>query len=160
MQWTTLPSLRGLNGKHLRRSSRSWRSGWTSVPWVTSRRKPTTLGTNIKYLQQLEGLADRRPAGGLQPVTNSLGQRTSESRSWAAWPVDFKVEVTKGILLELEEYKSRGGCGDGPSMLAAKMTSEQWRQHVINDHRAILQRVHYVPSGKWEEPTTQEGSTS
>ena len=97
------------------------------------RRKPTTLGTNIKYLQQLEGLADRRPAGGLQPVTNSLGQRTSESRSWAAWPVDFKVEVTKGILLELEEYKSRGGCGDG-RMLAAKMTSEQWRQHVINDH--------------------------
>ena len=98
-----------------------------------SKRKPTTLGTNIKYLQQFEGLADRRPAGELQPVTNSLERRTSESRSWAAWPVDFKIEVSKGILLELEEYKFRGELDDGPP-LAAKMTSDQWKQHVMNDH--------------------------
>ena len=98
-----------------------------------SRRKPTTLGTNIKYLHQLEGLADRRPAGGLQPVTNSLGQRTSESRSWAAWPVDFKIEVTKGILFELEEYQTQRERGDD-SPLVAKMTPDQWRQHVMNDH--------------------------
>ena len=57
----------------------------------------------------------------------------SISRSWAAWPEPFKIEITKGILLELEGYqKMKDGVDDQP--LAAKMTAEQWRQHVMNDH--------------------------
>ena len=67
-----------------------------------SRRKPTTLGTNIMYLHRLEGLCDHRRYGEIPTVAGSLGDRTAESRSWAAWPLDFKIEISKGILLELD----------------------------------------------------------
>ena len=85
---------------------------------------------NIRYLHRLEGLSDRRRRD-LQ-VSGNLGQRTA-SRSWAAWPEAFKIEIIKGILFELEGYKSMQEGVDQPPM-AAKMTSEQWQQHVINDH--------------------------
>ena len=96
------------------------------------RRKPTTLGTNIRYLHQLEGLTDHRRPGDLPAVTSSLGEKTAESRSWAAWPLDFKIEITKGILLQIgqvedEELKD-------VDHKVAKLTSEQWKQHVANDH--------------------------
>ena len=55
------------------------------------------------------------------------------SRSWAAWPLDFKTKIVKGILLELEGYQSMDE-GEEGSPLMAKMTAEQWRQHVLNDH--------------------------
>ena len=96
------------------------------------RRKPTTLGTNIRYLFHLEGMVDRRRHGDLPSVSCSVEERSSESRSWAAWPLDFKTEVVKGILLELEQDKAQARCEEDP--MVAKMTSEQWRQHVMNDH--------------------------
>eukprot|EP00913_Durusdinium_trenchii_P001700 g1572.t1 len=97
-----------------------------------SRRKPTTLGTNIKYLQGLDGLTDRRWHGDLPAVDGGLGERTAASRSWAAWPEAFKTEVTKGILIELEQDRVEERTALDKMM--AKLTSEQWKQHVLNDH--------------------------
>ena len=96
------------------------------------RRKPTTLGTNIRYLHRLEGLSDRRRPGDLPNVSGDLGQRTSVSRSWAAWPEAFKTEIIKGILFELEQGKANGRGEEDQRV--AKLTSEQWHQHVMNDH--------------------------
>ena len=97
-----------------------------------SRRKPTTLGTNIKYLQGLEGLTDHRRHGELPPLDCGLGEKTATSRSWAAWPEAFKTEVTKGILIELEQDKANE-LKEGDKRMA-KFASEQWKQHVLNDH--------------------------
>ena len=66
-------------------------------------------------------------------MTSSLGERTSASRSWAAWLTDFNIEVTKGILLELEEYKIAEEV-ENEAPKTAKMSMEQWKQHVLNDH--------------------------
>ena len=97
------------------------------------RRKPTTLGTNLQYLHRLEGLRDLRRPGDHSEVAGDLGQRMSTSRSWAAWPESFKIEITKAILLELEGYQRlKDEVDDQPR--TAKMTAEQWRQHVMNDH--------------------------
>ena len=122
------------------------------------RPKPTTLGTNIRYLHRLEGLSDRRRPGDLHWVSGNLGQRAAASRSWAAWPEAFKIEIIKGILLQLEGYKSMQEGVDQPPM-AAKMTSEQWQQH---DERppAVFPRVRYMPSREWQEPASQESSAS
>ena len=96
------------------------------------RRKPTTLETNIRYLHRLEGLSDRRRDQDLPDVNCSLGEKTSTSRSWAAWPEAFKTEIIKGILIELEKDKSNEQ--GGKDQMVAKLTSEQWRQHILNDH--------------------------
>lgn len=97
------------------------------------RRKPTTLGTNIKYVHQFDGLTDRRPHGALPATSGCLGDRTAESRSWAAWPMDFKIAVSKGILLQLDGYQNDVDVKSEEASMA-KMTTEQWRLHVLNDH--------------------------
>ena len=97
-----------------------------------SRRKPTTLGTNITYLHGLDGLTDHRWHGELPTEASGLGEKTATSRSWAAWPEAFKTEVTKGILIELEREKVKERMGGDNKV--AKLTSEQWKQHVMNDH--------------------------
>ena len=97
------------------------------------RRKPTTLGTNIRHVHHLDGMSDHRKQRDGQATPSNLQDRMSMSRSWAAWPLDFKTKIVKGILLELEGYQSMDE-GDEGSPLLAKMTAEQWRQHVLNDH--------------------------
>eukprot|EP00913_Durusdinium_trenchii_P006758 g6353.t2 len=94
--------------------------------------KPTTLGTNITYLHGLDGLTDHRWHGELPTEASGLGEKTATSRSWAAWPEAFKTEVTKGILIELEREKVKERMGGDNKV--AKLTSEQWKQHVMNDH--------------------------
>ena len=87
-----------------------------------SRRKPSTLGTNLRPLKLLEG----RCGSGKQVTedyeTLGLDGRMKASRSWAAWPVDFKLEVVKGILLELEHP------------VVSRLSKEEWRRHCAMDH--------------------------
>ena len=112
------------------------------------RRKPTTLGTNIRHLHRLEGLSDRRRDQDLPAVSGSLGEKMSASRSWAAWPEAFKTEVIKGILIELEQVRAKER-EEGDQMMA-KLSSEQWKQHVLNDH---LPFSRYLSSGKRKKPS-------
>ena len=78
------------------------------------RRKPTSL-----------------PAWG---TTFSLTQCRGEviGKSVVGSLADFKTEVIKGVLLELEQDKAKARWEEDP--MVAKMTSEQCRQHVMNDH--------------------------
>ena len=83
-----------------------------------SRRKPSMLRTNLRPLKLLEG----RCGSGKQVTedyeTLGLDGRMKASRSWAAWPVDFKLEVVKGILLELEHP------------VVSRLSKEEWRRHL------------------------------
>ena len=97
-----------------------------------SRRKPTTLGTNIPHLSNLEGLTDRRLYGPALDADASIEKKVSQIREWAAWPEKFKEEIVKGILLVLDSRGDSGGPEDSPAV--AKMTAEQWRTHVLQDH--------------------------
>ena len=71
-----------------------------------SRRKPTTLGTNIPHLSNLEGLTDRRLYGPALDADASIEKKVSQSREWAAWPERFKEEIVKGILLVLDSEET------------------------------------------------------
>ena len=95
------------------------------------RRKPTTLGTNILHLKCLDGLTDHQARQHLESSA-PLADRTSQSRSWAAWPERFKEEIVKGILLQLDDPES--GDREEDHVGLAKMTSDQWKAHVLQDH--------------------------
>ena len=97
-----------------------------------SRRKPTTLGTNIPHLSNLEGLTDGRAHGQVLDISTSMDQRVSQSRGWAAWPERFKEEIVKGMLLVLDSHCDGESQGSDP--VVARMTAEQWRNHVLQDH--------------------------
>ena len=96
------------------------------------RRKPTTLGTNIPLLFNLNGLSDHRVREQVVSTEASMEERSNQSRGWAAWPVKFKEEVVKAIIFELD------GKGETPvevdQTALAKMTADQWKTHVWNDH--------------------------
>ena len=96
------------------------------------RRKPTTLGTNIPLLCCLDGLTDHRSRQQVVGVDASIEERTSQSRAWAAWPLKFKEEIVKAVVFELDGRS--GGLRVGDKTNVAKMTTEQWKQHVLNDH--------------------------
>ena len=97
------------------------------------RRKPTTLGTNIPLLCCLDGLKDHRSRQQVVSVEASIEERTSQSRAWAAWPLKFKEEIiVKAVVFELDGKGGDLRAEDKTNL--AKMTADQWKQHVLNDH--------------------------
>ena len=85
------------------------------------RRKPTTLGTNIKALGLLDGLSAANVEG--KNVMNiPLEQKVKETRSWAAWPEPFKLKIVEGLRLELEHP------------VVSKMSSDDWARRRALDH--------------------------
>ena len=96
------------------------------------RRKPTTLGTNIPLLFNLNGLSDHRARDQVVSTEASMEERSNQSRGWAAWPTRFKEEVVKAIIFELDAKCSASMEGDHAAV--AKMTADQWKTHVWNDH--------------------------
>ena len=131
-RWTTRRSLPGQNGGLSWRSTRSGKSGWILEPWVIRDGSQPHSEQTSAICTGLEGMSDHRRDQELPDVSRSLGERTSASRSWAAWPEAFKTEVVKGILIEIEKDKIKER--KEKDHLMAKLTQEQWRQHVMNDH--------------------------
>ena len=86
-----------------------------------SRRKPTTLGTNLYGLQQLQGLrgAGSTPEGA--PEKMSVDERIQLSKSWSAWAPGLKRAIAEALRRELEVKVKR-------------MTLEGWKKHLRNDH--------------------------
>ena len=95
-------------------------------------RKPTTLGTNIPHLCSFEGLSDSRDHGQSIDPNASIEARVQQSRGWAAWLERFKEEIVKGILLVVDQQGDIDFPDGNPNV--AKMTAEQWRSHVLQDH--------------------------
>ena len=66
-----------------------------------SRRKPTTLGTNLRLLRDLDGL--RGDGLGDKAWEDLDGQeRYKACRTWAAWPLKFKERVLEALKAEFK----------------------------------------------------------
>ena len=87
-----------------------------------SRRKPTTLGTNLRLLRDLDGL--RGDGLGDKAWEDLDGQeRYKASRTWAAWPLKFKERVLEALRAEFK------------CPMVMKLSQEQWEQRKANDHQ-------------------------
>ena len=91
-----------------------------------SKRKPTTLGTNIYELQQLHGL--RGPGTSREGFAEELtvDQRVQLSRTWAAWSPGLKQAIVTALKNELDGRIKR-------------LSLDQWKAHLLNDHQPYYQ---------------------
>ena len=87
-----------------------------------SRRKPTTLLTNLKDLQQLEGI--RAKGGRHEPLEEDLQKRMQQTSTWASW----SPGLVSGVKMAIREFV-KGGC----HVKKVKMTLEDWRKHVAQN---------------------------
>ena len=97
-----------------------------------SRRKPTTLGTKLRALRELNGLK----ALGDDPPDETKELDVEEkvkisSRSWAVWPEGLKTLIVNAMMEELDSPKLSKSA-------IFKMSAEQWKQHVANDHQPFV----------------------
>ena len=65
-----------------------------------SRRKPTTLLTNLPGLQELHGL--RAAPGGDDPLPNDVNDSILASKSWALWAPGLRAAVRESLRIFLE----------------------------------------------------------
>ena len=87
-----------------------------------SRRKPTSLLTNLRHLEDLDGL---RGGGSADPVEGGLQERMKASRSWAGWSSGLVKAI--GLALNLR-FGGRAHIG------LAKMDVDEWKRHINQEH--------------------------
>ena len=87
-----------------------------------SRRKPTSLLTNLHHLEDLDGL---RGGGSADPVEGGLQERMKAPRSWARWSNGLVKAI--GLALNLR-FGGRAHIG------LAKMDVEEWKRHIKQEH--------------------------
>ena len=113
-------------------------------------RKPTTLGTNLESLMQLDELRGGPAQVSGQPVQDrqqmTVQERCRQSRTWSAWAPGLKEALVLGLQHHLQQCD--GESSGEPSLQQAARTGgrqprmqplgpvalEQWRQHFQNDH--------------------------
>ena len=88
-------------------------------PMGHTRRKPTTIGTNIKILEQL---SEVRGPGKMRGLQQTLEERLVESKKWAEWAPGFKRALVIALEAHFEDAKM------------ARLTMDQWKAHLGNDH--------------------------
>ena len=65
--------------------------------------KPTTVGTNMEMLEQLDGV---RGAGSDKgPMETNLEARMAASKKWAAWAPGMKKAIAMAVRLTVEQVK-------------------------------------------------------
>ena len=89
-------------------------------PFGHVKTKPTTVGTNMEMLEQLDGV---RGAGSDKgPMETNLEARMAASKKWAAWAPGMKKAIAMAVRLTVEQVKLK------------RLSAEQWRAHLANDH--------------------------
>ena len=89
-------------------------------PFGHVKTKPTTVGTNMEMLEQLDGV---RGAGSDKgPMETNLEARMAASKKWAAWAPGMKKAIAMTVRLTVEQVKLK------------RLSAEQWRAHLANDH--------------------------
>ena len=83
------------------------------------RRKLTTLASNLGIIRQLDG---ERGPGVMKGLEKTIEERVEQSKTWAAWAPGLKRALVAAGNWFLEERGVR------------KMTKEQWKAHLANDH--------------------------
>ena len=87
-----------------------------------SRRKPTTVLTDLKAMEQLNGMRDERRV--TQKIEEDLDMRLKQTASWAEWAPGFVAAIKVAIQDFLENSVQ----------LKKALTLEQWKQHVKQNH--------------------------
>ena len=122
------------------------------------RRKPTTLRTNISWLSTLDGLTARQVRDQVLSAEAPLQDRTSQSRGRAAWPLRFKEEIVKGIVLDLDGKLMDSPEEDqgrlGQDVVSAMETARALRPC------SVLKEVHYLSEGRWKTQASSQSSSS
>lgn len=67
------------------------------------KRKPTSIGTNLEELFDLDGLRGGGRSGSLAGEPKSIQQRCAESRSWAEWAIGLKKALAFVLLRWLDK---------------------------------------------------------
>ena len=88
-----------------------------------SRRKPTTLLTNLEGLQQLEGISARGTK--VEPLEEDLQRRMRQTSSWASW----SPGLVSAVKVAIREFVNKEG-----QLKKLKMSIEDWRKHVAQNH--------------------------
>eukprot|EP00435_Cladocopium_sp_Y103_P069412 s890_g33.t1 len=99
-------------------------------PMGHERRKPTTVGTNLVWLKELEGVRGPGRVAGSHGV--SVEERILASQKWASWAPGLKRALMVALKHWLEVPRVQ------------RMTKEEWKTHLLNDkgryHRKIVSR--------------------
>ena len=105
-----------------------------------SRRKPTSLLTNLRHLEDLDGL---RGGGSADPVEGGLQERMKASRSWARWSSGLVKAI--GLALNLR-FGGRAHIG------LAKMDVDEWKRHINQEHVPYTGEIVGIVWKRWVSP--------
>ena len=92
-----------------------------------SRRKPTSLVTNLPHMEELHQL---RGGGITGELSADLGVRIRSSKTWAEWSPGLVAAIQESLRRWTALAKSSGG-----SVGVKKMDLESWKKHVLNQHQ-------------------------
>ena len=93
-------------------------------PFGHAKTKPTTIGTNMEMLEQLDGV--RGGGSDKGPLGKTLEERMAASKKWAAWAPGMKKAIAMAVRMGLEQVKLKG------------LSAEQWKAHLANDHLRFI----------------------
>ena len=92
-----------------------------------SRRKPTSLVTNLPHMEELHQL---RGGGITGELSADLGERIRSSKTWAEWSPGLVAAIQESLRRWTALAKS-----SGDSVGVKKMDLESWKKHVLNQHQ-------------------------
>ena len=121
-----------------------------------TKRKPTTIGTNLMELAQLDELRGQ-PEGEAQAAEQfralPMEQRFQATKSWAAWAPGLKAAIAAGLNrylrgagrgLDSVQPQASGSAGASEGDLSSvqpralrtisQLALESWKTHFLNDH--------------------------
>ena len=86
-----------------------------------SRRKPTSLLTNLPGMDELQGLRCGENEKGIEPLAADLPQRLKQTSSWSSWAPD----LTQAIKESIKQMPAAG---------LKRLSLDEWQQHVKQNY--------------------------
>ena len=113
-----------------------------------SRRKPTTLLTNLPGMDELQGLRCGKNVKGFEPLAEDLPQRLKQASSWSSWAWGLTQAIKESIKMMTTAGLKR-------------LSLDEWRQHVRQNHapyRRDCRLCECTRNGCWRATSTSRSS--
>ena len=113
-----------------------------------SRRKPTTLLTNLPGMDELQGLRCEKNGKGFEPLAEDLPQRLKQTSSWSSWAWGLTQAIKESIKMMTTAGLKR-------------LSLDEWRQHVRQNHapyRRDCRLCECTRNGCWRATSTSRSS--
>ena len=102
------------------------------------KRKPTTIGTTLGAMLELDGMCSDRsiePLSSGDRTDKSLQQRCDESKTWSAWAPGLKASIVHCLKQQQQLWDRQTTSPDNPLIRPlGPVALEQWKRHYANDH--------------------------